>query len=142
MRTSWSRAVPGARQSSTRRDDYLNDALTQLAGWTREANEITRTLPLDDAEHAALTERIKVVADALQVRPEIRRSNGQTRIRLSTPVGDGLTAGEVTMAARIEDAYRTITGGGLAGGSGGGPTSGSSPRQRGAGGLESGSLAR
>jgi 4a-hydroxytetrahydrobiopterin dehydratase len=108
MRASWSRAAPGIRPS-TRRDDYLSDALTLLAGWTRDEDEITRTLPLDDAEHAALTERIKVVADALQVQPEIRRTDGQTRIRLSTAGGGGLTAGEVTMAARIEDAYRTIT---------------------------------
>lgn len=102
MRASW---------NTTRRKDYLSDALTLLAGWNRDEDEITRTLPLDDAEHAALTERIKVVADALQVQPDIRRTGGETRIRLSTPEGGGLTAGEVTMAARIEDAYRTITGG-------------------------------
>lgn len=101
MRASW-----GTR----RRGDYLTDALTLLAGWARDEHEITRTLPLDDTEHAALTERIKVVADALQLQPEIRRRDGQTRIRLAMPEGD-LTAGEVTMAARIEDAYRTITGG-------------------------------
>jgi pterin-4a-carbinolamine dehydratase len=102
MRASWSTA---------RHSDYLSDALTLLAGWTRDADEITRTLALDETEHAALTERIKVVADALQVQPDIRRTEGQTRIRLTTPEGGGLTAGEVTMAARIEDAYRTITGG-------------------------------
>jgi pterin-4a-carbinolamine dehydratase len=90
--------------------DYLSDALNVLAGWTREGREITRTLPLDESQHAALTERIKVVADALQLWPEIRRADGQTRIRLSTPGGVGLTAGEVTMAARIEAAYRTVTG--------------------------------
>jgi pterin-4a-carbinolamine dehydratase len=50
------------------------------------------------------------VADALQLQPEIRRTDGQTRIRLTSPDDAGLTAGEVTMAARIEDAYRTITG--------------------------------
>ncbi|HLU32481.1 MAG TPA: 4a-hydroxytetrahydrobiopterin dehydratase [Natronosporangium sp.] len=90
--------------------DYLSDALTQLAGWTRDEREITRILPLDDSQHAALTERIKVVADALQLRPEIRRFEGRTEIRLGTRDGNGLTPGAVTMAARIEDAYRTITG--------------------------------
>src|SRR5690606_7480700 len=90
--------------------DYLSDALTQLAGWTRDDRQITRTLPLDDTQHAALTERIKVVADALQLRPEIRRTEGKTQIRLGTPDGNGLTPGAVTMAARIEDAYRAITG--------------------------------
>jgi pterin-4a-carbinolamine dehydratase len=66
-------------------------------------------LPLDDTQHADLTERIKVVADALQVSPHIRRADGHTQIRLGTPDGNGLTAGEVTLAARIEDAYRTVT---------------------------------
>jgi 4a-hydroxytetrahydrobiopterin dehydratase len=101
MRASWRTRQGG---------DYLNDALALLAGWTRNGREITRTLPLDDTEHAALTERIKVAADALQLRPRISREEGQTSIRLGAPDGAGLTAGEVTMAARIEDAYRTITG--------------------------------
>lgn len=99
-----SRGAPG-------RGDYLADALTLLAGWTRSDQEITRTLPLDETQHAALTERIKVAADALQLQPEIRRTDGETWIRLTTPEGAGLTAGEVTMAARIEDAYRTVIGG-------------------------------
>lgn len=100
-----------ASRGSPGRGDYLADALTLLAGWTRSGQEITRTLPLDETQHAALTERIKVAADALQLQPEIRRTDGETWIRLTTPEGAGLTAGEVTMAARIEDAYRTITGG-------------------------------
>lgn len=100
MRALWSN-----RQSG----DYLSDAFALLAGWTRDGREIKRTLRLDDVQHAALTERIKVVADALQLRPEIRRFNGQTQIRLGTPEGSALTPGEVTLAARIEDVYRTIT---------------------------------
>ena len=96
--------------SSGHQRDYLSDALALLAGWTREGRELKRTLPLDDSQHAALTERVKVVADALQLRPEIRRLNGHTQIRLGSPDDAALTAGEVTLAARIEDAYRTVTG--------------------------------
>src|SRR5690348_10841868 len=88
--------------------DYLSDALALLAGWTREGREIKRTLRIDDTQHAALTERIKVVADALQLQPTVRRLNGHTQIQLGTPDGSGLTAGEVALAARIEDAYRAI----------------------------------
>jgi 4a-hydroxytetrahydrobiopterin dehydratase len=88
--------------------DYLSDALALLAGWTRDGREIKRTLRLDDSQHAALTERIKVVADALQLRPEIRRLNGHTQIRLGSPDESSLTPGEVALAARIEDAYRAI----------------------------------
>jgi pterin-4a-carbinolamine dehydratase len=88
--------------------DYLNDALALLAGWTREGREIKRTLRIDDSQHAALAERIKVAADALQLQPTIRRLNGYTQIQLCTPDGGALSAVEVALAARIEDAYRAI----------------------------------
>ncbi|MGS2613492.1 4a-hydroxytetrahydrobiopterin dehydratase [Micromonospora sp. LZ34] len=88
--------------------DYLSDALALLSGWIREGEQIRRTLVIDDTQHAALTERVKVVADALHLRPEISRRADQTQIR----VGHGnepLTEGEVLLAARIEDAYRAVT---------------------------------
>jgi 4a-hydroxytetrahydrobiopterin dehydratase len=90
--------------------DYLSDALALLEGWTRDGRDLRRTLHLDDCQHAALAERIKVVADALQLRPDVRRLDGHTQIKLRTPEGDGLSPGEITLAARIEDLYRTITG--------------------------------
>jgi 4a-hydroxytetrahydrobiopterin dehydratase len=89
------------------RDD-LRDALGLLKEWIGDAREIRRTMRLDDTEHAVLTERIKVVADALQVRPEVRRTDGFTHVCLRTPDGAALTAGEVNLAARIEDAYRSV----------------------------------
>ncbi len=98
-----------AARKRDRGGDFLTDALDVLSEWSRDDRAIKRTLQLDDTQHAALTERIKVAADALQLRPEIRRLNGHTHIRVGNPEGDGLTAGEVTMAARIEDAYRAIT---------------------------------
>ncbi|PZF93598.1 4a-hydroxytetrahydrobiopterin dehydratase [Micromonospora deserti] len=88
--------------------DYLSDALALLTGWVREGERIRRTLVIDDTQHAALTERVKVVADALHLRPEISRRADRTQIR----VGHGnapLTEGEVLLAARIEDAYRAVT---------------------------------
>jgi pterin-4a-carbinolamine dehydratase len=88
--------------------DYLTDALSLLHGWTRDGREFRRTLRIDDSQHAALTERIQVVADALQLRPHVRRLDGQTQIRLCTPDEGALSNGEVTLAARIEDLYRSI----------------------------------
>jgi 4a-hydroxytetrahydrobiopterin dehydratase len=90
------------------RDD-LRDALGQLKEWVGDTREIRRTLRLDETEHAALTERIKVVADALQLRPDVRRLDGCTQICLRTPDGGALTSGEIRLAARIEDAYRSVT---------------------------------
>ena len=88
--------------------DYLTDALSLLDGWTRDGRELRRTLRLDDSQHAALTERIKVVADALQLSPHVRRSDGQTQIKLCSADDDVLSDGEVQLAARIEDMYRAI----------------------------------
>jgi 4a-hydroxytetrahydrobiopterin dehydratase len=91
------------------RDD-LGDALSQLKDWIADTCEIRRTMLLDESEHAALTERIKVVSDALQLRPDVRRLDGYTHVRLRTPHGGALTAGEVRLAARIEDVYRAVIG--------------------------------
>jgi pterin-4a-carbinolamine dehydratase len=88
--------------------DYLTDALTLLDGWIREGREFRRTLRLDESQHAALTERIKVVADALQLCPQVRRMDGDTQIRLCTPDDGALSDGEVTLAARIEAMYERI----------------------------------
>ena len=91
--------------------DYLDDARRLLKEWIGDAREIRRTLRIDDSEHAALTERIKVAADVLHLRPEVRRLDGHTQIRLKAPDGRTLTAGEVTLAARIEAAYRAVVDG-------------------------------
>ncbi|MBT8227990.1 MAG: pterin dehydratase [Dactylosporangium sp.] len=97
----------GARRGEDQRN-YLSDALALLQGWTRDGRQIQRVLHIDDCQHAALTERMKIVSDALQLRPEIRRSEGCTQIRVrgTTP---GLSANEVALAARIEDLYSKIT---------------------------------
>ncbi len=87
----------------------LRDALGQIKEWIGDAREIRRTMRLDETEHAALTERIKVVADALEVRPDVRRLDGYTQVCLRTSDGGVLTADEVNLAARIEDAYRSVT---------------------------------
>jgi 4a-hydroxytetrahydrobiopterin dehydratase len=97
------------RSTGNRSRDYLSDALTLLQGWTRDGREFRRTLRLDDAQHIALAERVKVVADALQLRPDIRRLDGHTQIKLCTP-DPALSAGEIALAARIEDLYRMIIG--------------------------------
>lgn len=89
------------------REDF-RDALGQLKEWVREARELRRTMRLDESEHAALAERVKVVADALELHPDIRRQNGQTQITLQAADGGRVTADEVRLAARIEDIYQSV----------------------------------
>lgn len=84
--------------------DFLHDALSQLTGWSSDGHEIRRTLEIDESEHADLTERVKVYSDALHLRPDVRRADGRTHIRIR----GALTTAEVTLAARIEDAYRSV----------------------------------
>jgi pterin-4a-carbinolamine dehydratase len=103
MRALWS--------SRTARDP-LSDALALLVGWSREDRLIKRTLVIDDAQHAALAERMKIAADVLHLRPEVRRLGGHTQIKIAARDGDTLTEREVTLAARIEDVYRSLTGDG------------------------------
>ena len=95
--------------SGRAKHDYLSDALALLSGWTREGEQIRRTIVLDATQHAALTERVAVVADALRLRPEISRRADRTQIRLGHDDGEPLTEGEVLLAARIEDAVRAVT---------------------------------
>ncbi|MGC4894092.1 4a-hydroxytetrahydrobiopterin dehydratase [Micromonospora sp. DT31] len=95
--------------SGRAKHDYLSDALALLSGWTREGEQIRRSIVLDDSQHAALTERVAVVADALRLRPDISRRAGSTQIRLGRDDGEPLTEGEVLLAARIEDAVRAVT---------------------------------
>jgi pterin-4a-carbinolamine dehydratase len=100
--------VPMRSRRGPERVDYLADALSLLDGWIRDGREFRRTLRLDDSQHAAMTERIKIVADALQLRPQVRRFDGNTHIRLCTPDDGALSDGEVTLAARIETMYRGL----------------------------------
>jgi 4a-hydroxytetrahydrobiopterin dehydratase len=92
------------------RRDMLSDALAQLTGWTSEDRQLRRVFTLDDAQHAALTERVKVCADAVSLRAEIRRLDGHTQVKLMAEDGATITEREVALAARIEDAYRTVVG--------------------------------
>jgi pterin-4a-carbinolamine dehydratase len=99
-----------ARRHRATHSDYLSDAIAQLGGWTRDGVQLKRVLVCDESQHAALTERIKVAADTLRIRPSIRRLDGHTQICLGASDGGAITDGEVTLAARIEDAYRTVVG--------------------------------
>ena len=99
-----------ARKPRGNRSDYLSDALALLGGWTQDGVQLRRVLACDESQHAALTERIKVAADTLSLRPNIRRLDGHTTICLDAADGGTITDGEVTLAARIEDAYRTVLG--------------------------------
>ncbi|MGH8791535.1 MAG: 4a-hydroxytetrahydrobiopterin dehydratase [Stackebrandtia sp.] len=86
----------------------LQDAMRQLDGWSSHPTRISRTLAIDESQHADLTERIKIYADTLRLRPDVSRRDGKTQIDLRS--SDGVTLSEVNFAARVEGAYRDIAG--------------------------------
>lgn len=92
----------------TRGEDLLQDAIQQLDGWNTDNTRMTRVLTLDESQHASLTEWIKIYADAFEQRPDVSRSDGQTRILVAGT--EGVTLSEVNFAARVEDAYQHIAG--------------------------------
>ena len=95
---------------STLNDEILREALAHLDGWQGDQHGIHRTLEINDAEHAELTERIKVVADAMRLHPTLRRTDGCTDIDVDPIDGESLSTAQVALAARIEAAYRAVCG--------------------------------
>lgn len=95
---------------STLNDEILREALAHLATWQGDRRGIQRTLRISEAEHADLVERIKVVSDAMRLRPELRREDGCTTIGLDPVDGDQISTAQVALAARIEAAYREVAG--------------------------------
>lgn len=89
-------------------DNVLLDALRELNGWEADDNRLTRTLPLDESQHAALAEQIKIFADTLNVHPDVSRSDHATLIVLNRAGGVSIT--DVTFAGRVESAYLAIAG--------------------------------
>lgn len=87
-------------------ENLLKDALQQLSGWTGDTTGISRTLPIDESQHADLTERIKVYSDTFELRPSVRRQDGSTTVSVRNP--DGMSANDIAFAARVEDAYRAM----------------------------------
>ena len=92
----------------SQRTDYLSDALSQLSGWMHDGEGLRRTLELDESQHAVLTERIQIAAEALGVRPQIRRRDGSTQIRVCSEADGTLTPAEVGLAARVEAVYQSL----------------------------------
>lgn len=92
----------------TRGEDLLKDALRQLDGWSTDPTRISRTLTIDESQHADLSERIKIYADTLELCPAVSRRDGKTQIDVRR--SEGVSLSEVNFAARVENAYRDIAG--------------------------------
>ena len=90
-------------------EDEIATGLAALPDWTREGDAITRT-----AETASFPTAIRVVdavaetAEQLDHHPDIDIRWRTLRFVLSTHSAGGLTSLDLTLAARIDDALRTV----------------------------------
>ena len=95
-----------ARRQRGNRSDYLTDALALLSGWTQDGVQLKRVLACDESQHAALTERIKVAADTLRIRPGIRRRT----VTLRSAWAPATATPSPTVRSRWPRGSRTSTG--------------------------------
>jgi len=84
-------------------EDALARALHDLPGWHRHGNSISKTYQFDDFASAALF--VGRVADATAAagrQPDVTIRGGRVTLELVPPAGGGLTADDLTVAARIQ----------------------------------------
>ncbi len=88
----------------------IDDALTNLPDWSGTPERLTRTADLSDTEHAEVTGRIAVTADAMDHHPHVERADGQTRFALTTHSEGGVTNKDIALAAEIDTVIRQTKG--------------------------------
>ncbi len=81
------------------------DALAGLPGWERRGNELVRTYTSADFRTAMeLVNQVAELAEAAAHHPDIDIRWNQVTLTLSTHSAGGLTAADLDLAARIEEA--------------------------------------
>ena len=88
-------------------DAEIAAALERLPGWVREGNAIVRryTFPAF-AEGIQFVDRVAVLADAADHHPDIDIRWTTVTMALSTHSAGGITAKDVALAGRIDEAVR------------------------------------
>lgn len=88
--------------SSTLSDEEVADRLETLEGWTRDGDEIQRSLEFDGFNDAVgFINRIAEHADDADHHPEIFNVYNQVDLTLTTHDAGGLTANDFDLAEKI-----------------------------------------
>jgi len=85
-------------------DNDIDDALAALPGWRREGNKLVRDVPVEDDSRDNLERAIMTVADELDHHPVISEGDGELRLEVWTHSDGGITAKDVELAGRIDQA--------------------------------------
>lgn len=90
-------------------DDEIEQHLTELPGWTGDAERLHRTAVAPDFRSAiTLVNRIADIAEAMNHHPDIDIRWRRVHFTLRTHVSNGVTGYDVELAQRIEEAIRDL----------------------------------
>ncbi|WP_336204266.1 4a-hydroxytetrahydrobiopterin dehydratase [Nonomuraea sp. LPB2021202275-12-8] len=83
-------------------DDEVDTALVALEGWRHVDDALVRDIPITPDNYRWLSEAVMNEAKALDHHPDIERTGGGIRFRLSTHSAGGVTDKDVELAAHID----------------------------------------
>jgi 4a-hydroxytetrahydrobiopterin dehydratase len=82
----------------------IEDALAALPGWTYEDDKLVKRAAVPAGSQAALTDTISRVADEMNHHPDVSTEGDSVVFRLWTHSAGGVTAKDVELAGRIDQA--------------------------------------
>ena len=86
-------------------DRLVTDAMENLDEWSGDAQRITRTVRIDDAE--GLLAAVAEAADSMDHHPQIDRNGDSVTFTLWTHSAGGVTELDIALASRIDDLVLT-----------------------------------
>ena len=84
--------------------DAIDTALRALPGWAFDGEALVKHADVPDDSQDALERTVGAVADELDHHPVVTREPGTVTFRLWTHSAGGVTAKDVDLAARIDQA--------------------------------------
>ena len=91
--------------------DLVQSSLQALPHWGGDADSISSTVPVTDAQADGLLAAVAESARAMNHDPDVERTPGELRIDLTTHSAGGVTALDIAMASHINDLVAHATGG-------------------------------
>ena len=85
-------------------DKDINEALASLPGWRYDDNKLVRQVPVEADSQDNLERAVMAVADELNHHPVVHRGEREMRFEVWTHSAGGVTAKDVELAARIDQA--------------------------------------
>lgn len=89
-------------------DTAVQEALSQLDGWSSDGSALHRHVALDDDQHAEVSRSVMATAESMNHHPDIGREGANTTFTLSTHSEGGITALDATLAAKIDEAVAVV----------------------------------